>query len=85
MTTQQRLLDYKREYKDESAALTRARENLAKFKDELKECQRRGEIPPESLMKNLRDAEGWVDYHSYECYELKIQIEECEAYLAEDE
>jgi len=85
MTAQQRLLDYQRQYEDQSAALHRAHERLANLESELKECQRRGEIPSESLMQDLRDAEAWVDWHEHECDELKIQIEECEAYLAADE
>lgn len=85
MTVQERLADYRRQYEDALITLTHSRERLAALEAELKECQQRGEIPPESLMQDLRDAESWVDWHEHECDELKVQVEECEAYLAEDE
>ena len=85
MTVQQRLLDYRRQYEDQMALLQTCRDLHAKLEAELKECERLGEIPSEDLMRDLRDTETWLDYNLQQCDELKIEIEECEAYLAEDE
>lgn len=85
MDTRQRLTDYRIQYEDSLHALDRSRETLRKFEQELKECEQRGEIAPESLMQDLRSAEAWVDWFEHECEELRIQVEECEAMLADDD
>lgn len=74
MSPQELLSYYRRQRAEYTATCDQLQETIAKLQNELKECERHGEIPSQALIEELQKAQDEYDWCAHQSYELRLAI-----------